>query len=425
MELKLELEPARMPVAVAFVESAAQSAGFEERERSLLDLSVEELFMELCSAMPGCEVGLTFRDLHYAAEVCFSFPFAPPDLRLFNITARPDNESDEGLANMGLFLASRACDQFRVQQIPQGGWEILLHKERSYPAISQPFTSAVQPMPWSIPATPSPDAVKQLSSLIAAQYAAAQFPEEFTPPGRLLDKLTSNDYGVILSQTEQEELSGGLIWHTDERRIVECFGPYLNNPADPQLLVDMLCEKLCLQFGRSRFLGMVLYASQALPPSAGFEPSGALETPGGTIWTGYRMLDEEFGAIAWLPQELLPFYNQWSNSMALSRDIREYCDNGESGNGLTLFGTRLNRSAGMAHLTPLLIGRDAEQVLAEHLQLLDNEGYTTICCTFDTGQPFDSLLGPHLLAHGFAPRILIPWGGKGDLLQLYRQRGQQ
>jgi hypothetical protein len=425
MELKLELESARMPVAVAFTESAAQTAGFEERERSLLALSVEELFLALCNAMPGCEVRLKFHDRHYAAEVCFRFPQPPPDLRIFNITTRPDHESDEDLSNMGLFLASRACDQFSVQQIPQGGWEILLHKERRYPAARQPFTPPTQLKPWCISATPSPDAVKQLSNLIAAQYTATQFPEEFTPPGRLLDKLASNDYGVILAQTDQGELSGGLIWRTAERRIVECFGPYLNDPADPELLVDTLCEKLCLQFGRSRFLGLVLYAPHALPPSAGFEPSGALETTSGTIWTGYRMLDEEFGAIAWLPQELLPFYQQWSSSMALSRDIRKYCDSGESGNGLTLFGTRLNRAVGMVHLTPLLVGRDADQVLVQHLQLLDNEGYTSICCTLDTGRPFNALLGQHLLARGFIPRILVPWGGKGDLLQLYRQRVQQ
>lgn len=425
MELKLELDPARMPVAVAFVESAARTAGFEEREYALLTLSVEELFLALCSAMPGCEVGLKFRDLRYAAEVCFHFPQPPPDLRIFNITTRPDHETDEGLARMGLFLASRACDQFSVQQIPQGGWEILLRKERRYPAAGQPFTPPTQLKPWSISDTPSPDAVKQLSGLIAAQYAATQFPEEFTPEGRLLDKLASSDYGVLLAQTDQGELSGGLIWRTAERRIVECFGPYLNNPADSGLLVDQLCERLCLQFGRSRFLGMVLYAPQALPPSAGFEPSGALETPNGTVWTGYRMLDEEFGAVAWLPQELLPFYTRWSSSMALSRDIREYHDSGETGDGLTLFGSRLNRAAGMAQLTPLLVGRDAGQVLAEHLDLLDNEGYTTVCCTLDTGHPFQSLLGQHLLASGFIPRILVPWGGKGDLLQLYRQRVQQ
>jgi|GEM_PF-1618832 hypothetical protein len=426
MELKLELDPARMPVAVAFVESAAQSAGFEERERSLLALSVEELFLALCSTMPDSEVWLQFRDLRYAAEVCFRFPQPPPDLRIFNITARPDHESDEGLANMGLFLASRACDQFSVQQIAQGDWEILLRKERRYPTTGQLQAAAATPCNgWSISTTPSPDAVKQLSNLIAAQYATAQFPEAFTPPGLLLDKLASANYGVILAQGDRGELAGGLIWRTTGRRIVDCFGPYLNSPADPEQLVDALCEQLCHLFGRSSYLGMMLYAPQAVPASAGFEPSGSLDRSTGSIWTGYRMLAEEFGAMACLPEELIPFYRHWSDGMALTRQLRVYHDSGESGNRLTLFGTRLNPTAGMAQLTPLLVGRDAGQILAEHLDLLDNEGYSTICCTLDTGRPFNSLLAPHLLAHGFTPRILVPWGGDGDLLQLYRMRGQQ
>jgi len=426
MELKLELDPARMPVAVAFVESAVRSAGFEEREYALLTLSVEELFLALCNAMPGCEAGLTFRNLRYAAEVCFRFPQPPPDLRIFNITTRPDHESDEGLANMGLFLASRACEQFSVQQTEQGSWEIQLRKERRYPVTEQlQRLSAVSNKPWSVSVSAAPDAVKQLSDLIAAQYAATQFPEEFTPPGLLLDKLASSDYGVILAQSEQGELAGGLIWRTTERRIVECFGPYLNSPADPALLVDALCEQLCLRFGRSSYLGMMLYAPQAVLASAGFEPSGSLDTISGTIWTGDRMLAEEFGAVAWLPEELVSFYRHWSDGMALTRQLRVYHDSGESGNGLTLFGARLNRAAGMAHLSPLLVGRDADQVLAEHLDLLDSDGYTTVCCTLDTGRPFDSLLGPHLLARGFIPRILVPWGGKGDLLQLYRQKVQR
>jgi hypothetical protein len=85
--------------------------------------------------------------------------------------------------------------------------------------------------------------------------------------------------------------------------------------------------------------------------------------------------------------ELMPFYTDWCNSMALARNIRVYHDDGETANGLTLFATRLNRSTGMARLTPLLVGRDAESVLAEHLDLLDQEQFSAIYCTLDTGRP--------------------------------------
>jgi hypothetical protein len=327
---------------------------------------------------------------------------------------------------MGLFLASRACDEFSVQQLSGGIWEIMLRKERSYPAVQQTFQSPHnQLQSWQLTSTPSPDAVKQFSGLIHEKYATAQFLEEFTPPGRLVDKLANNNYGVILAQDEDGELAGGLIWRTTERRIIECFGPYLQCLADPDLLVEALCEKVVELFGRSDRLGMVLYAPQQAPVSAGFEPAGALETPQGPVWTGYRMMAEEFGSKALVHQELLPFYTTLCSSMALARTIHEYHDDGESGDGLTLFGTRLNRTAGMARLTPLLVGRDAGQVLNEHLQLLDSERFSTIYCTLDTGRFFDALLAPHLLACGFTPCMLIPWGGTGDLLYLHRNRSSR
>lgn len=424
MELKLELEPVRMPIAVSFAETAAGSARLGERETALLALSVEELFMSLCEVMPGTVVEICFHDRRYAVDLLFRFPQAPPDLGVFNITARPDHETEQGLASMGLFLASRACDQFSVQQLPGGIWEIVLRKERAYPAPlnSAPLSPGLVSS-WQLSSSPAADAVKQLSDLIHQKYATAQFPEEFTPPGRLVDKLASGNYGVILAQDAEGELAGGLIWRTTERRIIECFGPYLQCPSEPERLVEDLCEKAVERFGRSDRLGMVLYAPQQPPAGAGFEPAGVLETPQGPVWTGYRMMAEEFGAKALVHQELLHFYTAFSSNMALARTIRAYHDDGEGGDGLTLFGTRLNRAAGMARLTPLLVGRDAGQVLDEHLQLLDSEGFSTTYCTLDTGRPFDALLTPWLLAAGFTPCLLIPWGGTGDLLQLHRKRG--
>ncbi len=423
MELNIELVPERMPVVVAFAESAAKNSGLAAKEAAMLALSTEELFLALCSSIPGASITVRFQDRRYAADLLFRVP-QPPDLRIFNITSRPDHETDEGLAEMGLFLASRACDQFSIRQLALGGWEIMLRKERSYPANAHQSHPHPAVQTWQLTPSPAPDAVKQFSVLIADSYSACQFPEEFTPPGRLLDKLASNEYGIILAHGEKGELAGGLIWHAGEDRIVECFGPYLTAVAEPEQLITALCEKLAEQFGRSNRLGLVLYAPQQLPAVAGFEAAGSLDIPGGTIWTGYRMMAEEFGAEAAVPAELMPFYSHWCNSMALARNIRTYHDDGETGNGLTLFATRLNHATAMARLTPLLVGRDAEAVLAQHLQLLDQEQFSAVYCTIDTGRPFDALLVPHLLKSGFTPRMLVPWGGNGDLIHLYRAGGR-
>lgn len=421
MELRIELIPARMPMAVSFVETAAKSAGLGSADIDKLVLSVEELFMALCSSLPDAEIALRCRDRRHAVDLLFQIPQPPPDLRIFNITARPDHDTEEGLAEMGLYLASRVCDQFGVRQLPLGGWEIMVRKERNYPPLLSPAPlPALQCTDLQLTSTPPADAVKQLSLLIAACYAPCQFPEEFTPSGRLLDKLASGDYGVVAALDGEGQLAGGLIWRTGNGRIVECFGPYLNLTEGQEQLAVQLCESVVTHFGRSEQLGLVLYAPQQPPPTAGFEAAGNLATPDGTVWAGYCMLSEEFGSKASVPTELLPFYTAWSGAMALARTVSSYHDEGETGDGLTLFATRLDRTNGMARLTPLLVGRDAGTILAEHLQLFEQEGFRVVYCSIDTGRPFDALLTSHLLQSGFTPCMLVPWGGSGDLIQLHR-----
>ncbi len=426
MELRIELVAARMPVAVGFVEAVAKTAGLTEAAARLLALSTEELFLALCNSMPDVSINLHCLDRRHAVDLLFQIPQAPPDLRIFNITARLDHDSEQGLAEMGLYLASRACDQFGIRQLPLGGWEIMVRKERSYPSLA-----AEQLIPLSrtdglvLTADPPPEALKQLSHLIAERYAPCQFPEEFTPAGRLLDKLASGEYGAVLARDQQENLAGGLIWRAEAGRIAECFGPYLNLAEGQETLAAALCEKVVEQFGRSDRLGLVLYAPQQPPPAAGFEAAGCLQTPTATVWAGYCMLAEEFGARATVPTELLSFYTAHCTEMALARSVVNCHDDGESGNGLTLFATRLNRTSSMARLTPLLVGRDAAATLAEHLELLDREGFKAVYCSIDTGRPFDALLAPHLLQSGFRPCLLVPWGGVGDLIHLHRSRGSR
>lgn len=426
MELRIELIAARMPVAVGFVEAVAKTAGLAETEARLLALSTEELFLALCSSMPGVSINLLCLDRRHAVDLLFQIPQPPPDLRIFNITARLDHDSEQGLAEMGLYLAARACDQFGIRQLPLGGWEIMVRKERSYPSLSaQQLIPLNQSSGLVLTTTPPTEALKQLSLLIAERYTPCQFPEEFTPAGRLLDKLASGEYGAVLALDQQQSLAGGLIWHTENGRIVECFGPYLNIVEGQEALAAALCEKVVEQFGRSERLGLVLYAPQQPPLAAGFESAGSLQTPTATVWAGYCMLAEEFGARASVPAELLPFYTDRCNEMALARSVVSSHNDGESGDGLTLFATRLNRTSSMARLTPLLVGRDAAATLAEHLDLLDREQFKAVYCSIDTGRPFDALLAPHLLQNGFSPCLLVPWGGNGDLIHLHRSGGSR
>ncbi len=422
IELKLPLNPGMMHLAVSFAETAAKMAALAERETVLLALGVEELFMALCKTMEGSPVEILFRDCRFAVEIIFRFRQPPPDLKVFNITSRPGHDTDEDLENIGLFLASRASDQFDIRKLNGECWEIMLRKERQYPTSESPECTKRQTIAkWKISLSPSSPSVKTLSDLIALDYRSAQFPEEFTPAGRLLDKIASGDYGAIIAEDKNGAVAGGLIWRTTESHLVECFGPYIGEAAERERLAIELCEAVTALFGRSGHNGMILYAPVPPPLDAGFETAGSIETSECAIWAGYRMMKEEFGSIAYIASGLLQYYTERSAAMALAREIKDYRDDGETGDGLTLFASRLNRSAGLAQLKPLLTGKDADSVLKEHLELLDHSGYLTTVCLLDTGRPFDSLLVPHLISRGFCPVMLVPWGGIGDIIHLQRR----
>ena len=79
MELKVELVPERMPVVVAVAESAAKSAGLAAPEITMLALSTEELFLALCSSIPGAGITVRFQDRRYAADLLFQVP-QPPEI---------------------------------------------------------------------------------------------------------------------------------------------------------------------------------------------------------------------------------------------------------------------------------------------------------------------------------------------------------
>ncbi len=253
--------------------------------------------------MPGAELIVGFLDRRYAVDLLFQIPRPPADLRIFNITARPDHDSEEGLAGMGLYLASRACDQFSIQQLASGSWKIMLRKERSYPPHpAAPATAHEAAATWQIAAVPAPDAVKQLSALIGDAYAALQFPETFTPPGRLLDKLASTEYGVILAQDPQGELAGGLIWRTGGGKVVNASAPtcavLLRTAPWQQHSAKRLPNSLAAATGS---------AWCSTPPS-NRPPQPASRLPDSLRHPRHgldRLPDagtEEFGADAWVPQ---------------------------------------------------------------------------------------------------------------------------
>jgi len=65
---------------------------------------------------------------------------------------------------------------------------------------------------------------------------------------------------------------------------------------------------------------------------------------------------------------------------------------------------------------PLVMGQDVLKNLESHLKLFQSEGYTDMDFQLDLGQSDQGGWVPALIKTGFAPELLLPYGGKGDIL---------
>jgi hypothetical protein len=61
-------------------------------------------------------------------------------------------------------------------------------------------------------------------------------------------------------------------------------------------------------------------------------------------------------------------------------------------------------------------GQDREENIGQHLRLFQREGIKNIFFELDLGQSGQVDFAVPLLNNGFSPRIIVPYGGMGDLL---------
>ena len=69
------------------------------------------------------------------------------------------------------------------------------------------------------------------------------------------------------------------------------------------------------------------------------------------------------------------------------------------------------------------MGEDAAANLGDHITALRLEGIADIFFKLDAGVAEQAMLGPALLAAGFAPRLIFPWEGRGDVILFACQEG--
>jgi hypothetical protein len=431
VRLTLADDPAFLPLVQAFVEKSAAAFGLAENERLALTLAGEEIFNYLCTSVrPGAEIALEIRNGGFFTELDFLLPLGEFALKAFNLTATVDLEDEESLNEMGLVIASRMSDHLEIVQDRPGHIRLRLRKEKSYPRVAAP---ADRPEPafgeeFTI-VKPEPEELKFLLQLLAASPEAGRLPPAFSYPGKLVDMVASGFCRAAIARDERRRIGGGIVWFPAGGQVVECQGPYLTAGNEENLYpsklrrrtAEALLEYCLNDLARKAVVGLLNRAPGRFLPAAHFETLGSLrdrrQSPDREIPAYFRQMQEDPGCVAWCHAAVTDFISRECRRLALPRELRPVDGSGENLAEHSVLAGEFDRTRSQVTLRPLWAGRDLTENLASHLELLADENLVNILFALDLGRGWEAGFIPALVANGFVPCQLLPYGGRdGDLL---------
>lgn len=426
--LSLPLRAELVGMVTSFAEQGGLALGLGGPEALSLTLACEEVFAYMAGLAEG-EEGLTvlLHPLGYAVRAEFILPGRELDLSLMNLTAQPSLSDETQLAQLGLLIASRSVEHFYLSPTSQGGLSLSLVKEKAYPAGTPLAPPAVQPLASFSLAPASPAQLKDLAHLLAAGYAPQIYPPYLAQPGRLVDMVSGGEYGACLALGPRQALGGAMLWrHLGQT--AHCYGPYLFGQPPGSEMAAALVEGCLAALAKSEALSLICrYPTPELPQEY-FEHLGELELslPQGRLtWPHfYRQLREDPGALSWCHPCLEEFLRAQYARLFLARDLRLTQPEGEARAAHSLLGARFDRTRGTVTLRLMQDGRDLADNLSRHVKLLAGENLPNVHFRLDLGDAAEAAQAHLLQAAGFVPRLILPWGGRGDLA-VYQLAGGQ
>ena len=411
-----------LTLTTSFVEQAGLGLGLGQGEALALTLATEELFSYLCGqASPDRQVNVHCRSGGYYVRAEFDFPVEDFNMKAFNLTARVSFEDEASLMEMGLLIAARSVDRFQVIE-ESGGLKLILIKEKAYPeADGEPLPPAPQLETFSI-RPPNPEELKVFVRQVACHYPAHLMPNAFRYPGKVVDMVDGGDYRSALAVGPGGEIGGGILWHWIGTKTVECFGPYLFEQPAESAMPESLLDACLGAIARTPVVGLISRLPTEHLPASYFEPLGTVIVPQQQgreaidLEARFRQMQEDPGSTAWCHPDLEAFLRGEYQRLILPRDLRLVTDQGESKHPDSVLSADVNRSRGVVTLRAIRTGRDAEENLVNHLRLFQGETGLSLFFEMDVALPWQADFTPALLAHGFVPRMVLPYAGTGDLV---------
>lgn len=418
VELQIPLYADMLPVVVGCAEHTAQAFGFGKEEQLSLSLAVEEVFAFLTTqGQPEETMRLICRHGGYYLETACIFPRRALPTKVFNMTAKLALEDENSLTEMGLLLAARTVDYFKIEIGKDGNMGIYLTMEKRYPQAS-PEPSGTLPVKGFNLTEPGKEELKQFARSAIGFYNAAPAFCHF--PGKLVDMISSGEYGAILAKDDKENIGGGFLWRYNGK-MAECYGPFVFTEQDQ--LAAALLDGAIAKLARTGMVCMTIRQPTEQVPAGYFESLGEFNS---TTTDGeamchtalYRQMEEDNGMTVFVHPQIEDFIRERYTFLALPRQMRTVVYEGEGRLPDSSISTKLDRRQATAILSILMVGDDIEDNLVRHVAALRGEDIKNIFFEIDLGKAEEVQLVPAILAAGFTPQILLPWGGCGDVVLL-------
>ncbi|MGD9611191.1 MAG: hypothetical protein AB7U59_17475 [Desulfovibrionaceae bacterium] len=430
VSLNMPVDENFLPLAAAFVGQAARGFGLSGDTAEELALAAEETiaYITRINGSQGQDVTIDCRSGSHFVEADICLPVGELQLRAFNMTVTVDTDDEIGLDQMGLLIASRLADRFRVSRPPGGRLCLSLVKDRPYPGIDA-GTPLKVPGPLSnVRLLEGPDAaqIKWFVRLVNQCYPQTLFPMDFRYPGKIVDMADAGDYRLRLLVGPGGEIGGGMAWRWEGARTVACFGPYsFGDTSDSDMAIGLV-EACIADIARSPALVLINRTPTPQLPDGYFETLGSVDTPlaDGTVLpltAVFRLMHEDTGCVVWSHPDLEAFLQGEYRRLVFPREIQPVVAEGESDDAFSVLSVETDRQLGRATLRPIWPGRDCAANLAAHVVLLEKEGMADIRFEMDLGVAWHARFTPGLLQLGFRPRLLLPYAGVAD--RVIFQRG--
>lgn len=421
ISLGLKADVRFVPLIQSMAEHCGRIYGLSHDKTLRLTMAVEELLVYLATKAPDLALSVLVENGGTCIRVVFVFAASDIDLGAMNLTTCIQTMAENDMTAMGLLLAARMTDSFRI--IPDGrSMRLSLRMDRDYPVSpvrpTEPFARQGQVY---IPIEVDAELLKEGCILAASLYPADRMPAMLRRPGMVVDSWRNGGHSVLLILDQAQRLCGMLIWTQTSASGASFSGPYVFCD-DPLPVARQLSNGLVSRLARSSVQGLFsVHATEHLPQEdfelLGYRPAGNAHQSAQLIPVWFRHLGEDRGLTVWSHELLESFLGQQYDRLVLARDLRTASRLGERQRDRSVLTATLRPETGEALLLPMLDGADFEDNLRRHVLLLHEEGCPHIVMHIDLAQGWQVHRTDALLACGFEPTLLLPYAGQADLIE--------